>query len=308
MGRLEFSPPRDAWGGEATAFTPLLAKEDMLAYLGEATGIGPLTLIETEHTTTGGRSLDILAETADGRRVAIENQYNTADHDHLTRGLAYAVATDSRALVVIAEGHREEFISVVEYLNEVAGTSPERSIQVWLVQVRAVRRVGDTIWSPEFVVRSQPNEWEAAIRRKVSPNLKSLEEYYSKCSSSEWSANARALIEYWLGKPGTTEGHDAQSSVGLYHSSPRRPKKGTNVLQLGLDGGLTVCRGYIWQSSGVFDAEQNPDLLDEQIRKYFPDAVWRGKSYYIRIDEHLDTVRGFLDWLAEFMTEAQQKA
>lgn len=50
----------------------------------------------------------ILAETADGRRVAIENQYTTVDHDHLTRGLAYAVGHDARALVVIAEEHRPE--------------------------------------------------------------------------------------------------------------------------------------------------------------------------------------------------------
>ncbi|MDK1039620.1 MAG: hypothetical protein QGD91_12030 [Actinomycetota bacterium] len=88
MGRLEFTSPREAWGGEAESFTPLLAKADMLEYLGAETGIGPLTLVETEHTTAGSRSLDILAETIDGRRVSIENQYNRADHDHLTRGLA----------------------------------------------------------------------------------------------------------------------------------------------------------------------------------------------------------------------------
>ena len=94
MGRLEFTTPREAWGGEATSFTPLLAQEQMLDYLGRETGIGPLVLVETEHSTAGGRSLDILAETPDGRRVAIENQYGVADHDHLTRGLAYAVWAD----------------------------------------------------------------------------------------------------------------------------------------------------------------------------------------------------------------------
>jgi len=84
MGRLEFTTPRNAWGGEATAFTPLLA------------------------------------ETGDGRLVAIENQYKTADHDHLTRGLAYAVASECAALVLIAEDHRDEFVSVADYLNQLA--------------------------------------------------------------------------------------------------------------------------------------------------------------------------------------------
>ncbi len=276
----------------------------MLKYLGEATGIGPLVLIETEHATAGNRSLDILAETVDGRRVAIENQYHTADHDHLTRGLAYAVATDSRALVVIAEDHREEFISVADYLNEVALASSDRAVLVWLIQVRGVRRVGDTVWSPEFVVRAEPNEWVAAIRRELSPNLRSLADYYSKCSSSEWSTYARRTIESWLERPDTREGHDSQSTVGLYHRSPRQPKRGTNVMQLGLDGQLSVCRGYIWESSGAFNPEEDPEELDQQVRKHFPNALWRGKNYYIRIDEDRAGVEPFLSWLAEFMTAA----
>jgi hypothetical protein len=46
MGRLEFARPRDAWGGEATSFTPLLAQSELLDYLGRETEIGPLLLIE----------------------------------------------------------------------------------------------------------------------------------------------------------------------------------------------------------------------------------------------------------------------
>lgn len=47
MGRLEFSTPRKAWGGEAAAFTPLLGQDDILEYLGEAVGVGPLTVVES---------------------------------------------------------------------------------------------------------------------------------------------------------------------------------------------------------------------------------------------------------------------
>ena len=51
----------------------------------------------------------------------IENQCGRADHDHLTRGLAYAVAPPrARGLVVIAEQHRDEFRAVAEYLNDLA--------------------------------------------------------------------------------------------------------------------------------------------------------------------------------------------
>ena len=69
MGRLEFTSPKEAWGGEATDFTPLLGQDHMLEYLGETTGIGRLAPVEIEHATAGSRSLDILAETEDGRRV-----------------------------------------------------------------------------------------------------------------------------------------------------------------------------------------------------------------------------------------------
>ena len=303
MGRLEFSTPRDAWGGEATAFTPLLAQSDMLDYLGEAIGIGPLVLIEREHPTAGNRSLDILAETSDGRRVAIENQYKTADHDHMTRGLAYAVATESSALVVVAEGHRDEFISVANYLNEIALASQDAGILVWLVQVRGVRRIGDTVWSPEFVVRAEPNEWEASVRLEVSPKLGSLEEYYSRCSSANWASFARGTIEPWLTRPGTREGHDTQSVIALYHPTPRQPKRGTNIVQLGLNGQVTICRGYIWGSSGAFDPDEEPAELDHQIANHFPNAQWGDKNYYIRVDDDHAGLEPFLDWIAGFMTQ-----
>ena len=53
--------------------------------------------------------------TGDDRKIAIENQYGVADRDHLTRGLAYAVAVAARGLVVVAEHHRDEFVSVAVY-------------------------------------------------------------------------------------------------------------------------------------------------------------------------------------------------
>lgn len=88
------------------------------------------------------RSLDILAETTDGRRVAIENQYNAVDHDHLTRGLAYAVGHDACALI-IAEDHRPEFVAVADYLNrghEALGE--ERGIAVFVIKL-TVERIDD---------------------------------------------------------------------------------------------------------------------------------------------------------------------
>jgi hypothetical protein len=42
--------------------------------------------------TKDRRWIDIVAQGEDGSEFVIENQYGRGDHDHLTRGLAYAVA------------------------------------------------------------------------------------------------------------------------------------------------------------------------------------------------------------------------
>ena len=101
---------REVWPGEAKDFTPWLA--DNLEALSDHLKIGELELDSTEADVHGGRRLDILATDADGRNWAIENQYGEADHDHLTRALAYAVGLKCRAVIVVAESHRDEFVAV----------------------------------------------------------------------------------------------------------------------------------------------------------------------------------------------------
>ena len=88
---------------------------DNLDVIGDQLGIAELTLDSIEVPIPGGRALDVLAIDSDGgERWAIENQYRVGDHDHLTQGLAYAVALDCRALIVVAEAHRDEFVAVAE--------------------------------------------------------------------------------------------------------------------------------------------------------------------------------------------------
>lgn len=299
MGRLEFTTPREAWGGEASDFTPLLGADDMLAYLGAECGIGKLQLVDVEYATAGRRSLDVLAETADGRRIAIENQYGVADHDHLTRGLAYAVATGARAVVVVAGGHRDEFQSVANYLNTVAGNDDE-GISVWLVKVRAVRRIGDTFWSPEFVVMSEPNEWEQAHQAVRKNLLASLDEYYARCkehAGSEWADTAKTIIDDWLARPRTVETHKSQNTVALYYDV--HTKAGlSNVIQLNTSGDYTICRRYLRDHSGAISDDAALSQLDAKISDCFPSARWPAKRYYIT-DGDVDTAahRRFADWL-----------
>jgi hypothetical protein len=117
MARLQFGKLKEAWAGEASDFTPLLAEQ--LDSLGAEIGVDLTSIGESEVQTTGGRRIDIVAQGADGSEFVIENQYGRADHDHFTRGLAYAVARRARGLVVVAEEHRDEFRALAVLTEDV---------------------------------------------------------------------------------------------------------------------------------------------------------------------------------------------
>ena len=91
IGSLEPIDIRKVWRREDRDFTPWLsASEPLTRLLAEcAIDLGSDYSSRTEVRVPGvRRSLDILVETEDGTRVAIENQYAETDHDHLTRALA----------------------------------------------------------------------------------------------------------------------------------------------------------------------------------------------------------------------------
>lgn len=213
MGKLTFGPLRDAWKHEAADFTQLLAEE--LDQLGAVVGV-QLELEGTEVRTTGGRRIDIVAHGSDDTKVVIENQYGRADHDHLTRGLAYAVAQEAQSLIIVAEEHREEFRAVADYLNETARTAERgKGVSVWLVEAKAVR-VDQSDWAPLFTVVTSPNAFLAEVAAESSdpwnerdwhvnvgdqdPTFRSWNDYVehgfmSSGGGSQWSRVLRQIPE-----------------------------------------------------------------------------------------------------------------
>jgi hypothetical protein len=162
MGRAEWGKLTQAWPGEATDFTPKLAAQ--LDVLGEAIGVDLIPDADTEVLTTGGRRIDIVGTGGDDVTYVVENQYGRADHDHLTRGLAYAVAKSAAGLIVIAEEHRDEFRSVAHYLNHIAARAGEGGIKIWLVEAKAIR-VNQGPWAPIFTAVAEPSAFVEAVAR-----------------------------------------------------------------------------------------------------------------------------------------------
>jgi len=196
MAKLSFGRLSDAWRGEAADFTPLLAGQ--LDSLGDAIGVDLTSLGQSEVPTAGGRRIDIVAQVEDGSEFIIENQYGRADHDHLTRGLAYAVARHAKGLVVVAEEHRDEFRAVAQYLNELAELDSDRGIAVWLVEARAVR-IEDSAWAPLFTAVVEPNQFTATVEKvKQSESAVTLEEFFDQFTSPDLRHAAETLVSRWI--------------------------------------------------------------------------------------------------------------
>ncbi|MBK1787445.1 hypothetical protein [Prauserella cavernicola] len=194
MARLVFGRLTEAWQGEATDFTPLLAEQ--LDQLGAAIGVDLAAIGESEVPTSGGRRIDIVAESDDGSEFVIENQYGRADHDHLTRGLAYAVARHARGLVVVAEEHRDEFRAVAGYLNSVAELDTERGISVWLVEAKAVR-IETSRWAPLFTAVVEPNSFTTKVEKAKHAETVSLPEFWAQFTAEDSRDAARNIVARW---------------------------------------------------------------------------------------------------------------
>ena len=198
---------REVWPGEAKDFTPWLA--DNLEALSDHLVIGELELDSTEVEVPGGRRLDILAKDADGRNWAVENQYGEADHDHLTRALSYAVGLECRAVIVVAESHRDEFVAVADEWNRYSEAYGSDGIRLFLVAIEA-GRVGESVPGFRFRLVAGPNEWKsetATGRRSHSDadqlRAKERHEFWSglgrvmrEKGSLTWSPSSRRVYSY----------------------------------------------------------------------------------------------------------------
>jgi hypothetical protein len=236
------------WAREDRHFTPWLAEN--LDWL-EIQELGPLALVETEMRLPGTeRALDLLAETTDGRLVAIENQYLKADHDHLTRGLAYAVGLQARALVIIAESHGQEFTAVADYLNRCAeAVGSEKAVAVFLVGL-TLEQVRE-YYVPRFEVLTRPNSWRS-VAAPAPQRPQSLDEFRARLDEGT-RRHAEELLEAWQNVPGATIGHEATKSVSFYLPNPSKRSGRTSVLSAYTDGKFWFNRGYILDTPAFAD-------------------------------------------------------
>jgi len=157
IGKLKKVDLRQLWKGEASDFTPWLAKEENIEFLSELIGI-ELEVI-TEEKSVGPFRADILCKsTIDDSYVLVENQLEKTDHNHLGQLMTYAAGLEAVTIIWISKKFTEEHRAALDWLNRIT----DEEIKFFGIEVEAYQ-IGDSMPAPMFQMVSKPNDWTKAI-------------------------------------------------------------------------------------------------------------------------------------------------
>ena len=144
---------RSKWPSESLDFTRWLACH--LDKLGDAISlnlefVGREKLIDSMY-------LDILARDVDtGALVAIENQLEWSDIDHLGRLLIYTAGVDAKVAVWVAPDFYRPYARVLHWLNE----STREGVRFYCVKVELFKCEDDSEAKPRFRKVVYPGGWD----------------------------------------------------------------------------------------------------------------------------------------------------
>ncbi|MFC4406707.1 DUF4268 domain-containing protein [Haloarchaeobius iranensis] len=178
---------REYWEHEEQDFTPWLARAiegDDPSELEDALGLD-LEVLEREKRV-GKYSVDIYARVVDdGRKVVIENQLNTSDHDHLGKAIAYAAGVDADIIVWIAPQFNDEHTDAFQWLN----SSSREGINLFAVRLE-VWKISDSEPAVRLNPVEEPSAWKEMAKRtdEELSETKTLQEQF-------WTAFANRIEE-----------------------------------------------------------------------------------------------------------------
>lgn len=197
LGKIKEIDLREIFKDEARDLTPWLAKEENLAILSEEIGV-EIALIQVE-ANVGRFNVDILAEEeATGRKIIIENQLETTDHDHLGKVITYASGHDASIVIWIFKDIREEHRRAIDWLNE----HTDENIDFFAVKFQ-LWQIDNSNPAPKFDIIASPNEWAKTIRNKPSGEMTDTKlqqlEFWTKFK--EWVQNKDKNIRLQSPRP-----------------------------------------------------------------------------------------------------------
>ena len=158
----EISDLRKVWPREAQDFTPWLANEDNIGSLSDAIGID--IAIDEEESPVGDFSVDIFAREIDtGRKVIIENQLESTNHDHLGKLITYASGKSAEIIVWLVKHAREEHRAAIEWLNN----HTDDQVAFFLCEIK-LYKIGNSSPAVKFEVVERPNDWAKDVKKADS--------------------------------------------------------------------------------------------------------------------------------------------
>ena len=138
-----------------------LAKDENLALLSEEIGVD-INLIETE-ANVGSFNVDILAEDSNGRKIVIENQLESTNHDHLGKIITYASGYNAEIIIWIVKDVRNEHKQAIDWLNE----HTDEKINFFAIKLE-LWQIDGSPYAPKFQIISKPNEWAKIMKAPIS--------------------------------------------------------------------------------------------------------------------------------------------
>lgn len=177
LGTLVEVPVREIWKHEQYDFSEWLAKEKNIALLNEILG---LNLVDIDKEVyVGSYRCDLVAtDETSGRKIIIENQLDSSNHDHLGKIITYASGLDAKDVVWIVTEAREEHSSAIEWLNNNTATG----INFFLLELHAYK-IGSSLPAPYFKIIEEPNDFIKSSKIKTG--------------SDEWNKSQSKRIEFW---------------------------------------------------------------------------------------------------------------
>ncbi len=197
LGTIRKVDLRNVWEKEDKEFTPWL--KENIELLSEKLGI---EIIDTQtEESIGDFRLDIIGKDANSNKfIAVENQLEPTDHNHLGQLITYSAGIDAGIIIWIAKELRDEHTRALEWLNE----NSVSDISFFGVEVHVIS-IDDSSPAVDFRVIVKPNDWERNVKSSTTKSeiglnysdfYSQLVDFYSGINPSFRKVKARP--QNWL--------------------------------------------------------------------------------------------------------------
>ncbi len=158
LGELEEVDVRTVFQRDGEGFSGWLAGN--LDRLANELGVNGLREVGRD-IGVGSFTVDILAQTDRGRRVAITNQLEATDHLHLGQVVTFAAGLDISAVIWTFTKISEEHRAVLDWLNQ----HSDDDVRFFGVEMKLFR-IGSSLPAAVFNVEARPNDWQKVVRQR----------------------------------------------------------------------------------------------------------------------------------------------